>query len=72
MIWVNVDRPTRKLTIHTNPKCEYVLNKRETNCKGIEEMKRDGGWVSFDSLEKAKYYCMGVEAERGYETTTCC
>lgn len=72
MIWVNVDKPTKKLTIHTDPSCEYVLNKRETNCKGIEEMKRDGGWVSFDSLEKAKYYCKGIEIEKGYNTTTCC
>ena len=72
MIWVNVDKPTKKLTIHTDPSCEYVLNKRETNCKGIEEMKRDGGWVSFDNLEKAKYYCMGIEAEKGYDTTVCC
>ncbi len=71
-IWVNVNRPTKKLTIHTNPKCEYVLGKRETNYKGLEEMKRDGGWVSFDSLEKAKYYCKGIEAEKEYGITTCC
>jgi hypothetical protein len=57
MIWVNVDKPTKRCTIHANPNCVYVIRKRETSYKGIEKMKRDGGWLSFSTIEDAESFC---------------
>ncbi|WP_102027757.1 hypothetical protein [Salirhabdus sp. Marseille-P4669] len=50
-VWVNIDIPTRKFTIHTE--CTYTKNMKETEYKGIERLKRDGGWVSFKSKDAA-------------------
>ena len=72
MIWVNVDKPTKKLTIHTNPNCIYVLNKKETLNKGIGKLKRDGGWISFISIEEAQMHSDDIIAKRGYDIATCC
>lgn len=57
MIWVNVDKPTKKCTIHTNSDCQYVVNKRNTPYKGVGELKSDGGWLSFPTLTDAENYC---------------
>jgi len=54
--WVNVDKPTKTCTIHVKG-CEYENRKRETEYKGISKLKRDGGWLAFDSLESAQVYC---------------
>ncbi|MBO8171581.1 MAG: hypothetical protein H0Z33_06815 [Bacillaceae bacterium] len=56
MIWMNVDRPMKTCTIHADPVCPYVRKKRETDYKGVERLKRDGGWLSFDSLLEAREY----------------
>jgi hypothetical protein len=72
MIWVNLDKPTKKLTIHTNLSCIYVLNKKETPNKGIGKLKRDGGWISFTSIEEAQNYCNGIKSKKGFIVTTCC
>jgi hypothetical protein len=72
MIWVNVDKPTKKLTIHTNLSCVYVLDKKETPYKGIEELKRDGGWISFNDEDEAQIYCNDIINKKGYKLTTCC
>jgi len=56
MVWVNIDKPTKKCTIHFG-NCTYVKNKKETKLKGIEELKSDGGWLSFDTIAKARHYC---------------
>ena len=53
MVWVNIDKPTKKITIHTNENCTYVVDKKETPYKGIEELKRDGGWISFNGEDEA-------------------
>lgn len=44
MVWMNIDKPIKKCTIHQDSSCTYVKNKKETQYKGIEELKRDGGW----------------------------
>lgn len=54
MIWMNIDIPTKICTIHSN--CSYVERKKETLFKGIHELKRDGGWKSFNSKEEAISY----------------
>lgn len=53
MIWVNVDKPTKRYVIHTSASCQYVTGMAETRYKGINELKRDGGWVAFDSRSNA-------------------
>ena len=70
MIWMNVDKPTKKCTIHTDPGCQYVLNKRETPLKGVEELKSDGGWLSFASQGDADEYRAAHFS--GYAVSTCC
>lgn len=67
MIWVNIDKPTKKITIHTDPNCIYIP-KGETPYKGIERLKRDGGWLSFSTLSEAQDYCNNLN----FNTTTCC
>ena len=51
-IWVNVDKPAAKATLHAD-RCRYVQSKHETATKGVGELKRDGGWLSFGSIEEA-------------------
>ena len=64
MFWVNVDKPTKTCTIH-NEGCQYILTS-ETPFKGIGELKRDGGWLSFTFIREAENYC-GTEWEsKGY------
>ena len=53
MVWVNIDKPTKKITIHTNENCTYVIDKKETPCKVIEKLKRDGGRISFNGEDEA-------------------
>ena len=72
MVWVNVDKPTKKLTMHTNLSCIYVLKKKETPFKGIEELKRDGGWFSFNNEDEAHIYCTDIINKKGYKLTICC
>ena len=50
-VWVNIDIPTKKFTIHTN--CQYTDRKKETLYKGIENLKRDGGWLEVRGKERA-------------------
>ena len=53
MIWVNIDKPTKRYVIHASRSCQYVVQKAETNYKGVDTLKRDGGWISFDSRANA-------------------
>lgn len=50
MVIVNIDKPLKSLTAHTNPDCTFVTRyMAETPYKGLGEIKRDGGWLQFDS-----------------------
>lgn len=53
MVWVNIDIPTKQYVIHAVHSCHYVSRQSESPYKGINELKRDGGWVSFDSKSNA-------------------
>lgn len=55
-VWLNIDKPTKKCTIHGSPNCIYVTGKAETPNKGIDELKRDGGWLRFHNEYKAADY----------------
>jgi len=63
--WVNVDKPTKTCTIHVRG-CEYENRKGETEYKGIGNLKRDGGWLSFDSLKGAQDYCKERWMKQGF------
>lgn len=54
--WVNVDKPTRMCTIHGGG-CTYEENKSETPLKGVGQLRRDGGWLSFGTREDVEEYC---------------
>jgi hypothetical protein len=56
MVWLNVDKPTKKCTLHMNDSCTYLLKKSETPYKGIGNLKRDGGWLSFADPKLASLY----------------
>ena len=71
-IWVNINRPTKKCTIHTNLSCSYVLTIKETPRKGLEVLKIDGGWKSFPIYDEAVDYCHELEKNKNYIITTCC
>ena len=53
--WVNVDLPTKRFVLH-NPDCAYVDKKVETDYKGLLQIKRDGGWLSFETSAAAEQY----------------
>jgi len=73
MVWVNVDIPTKKCVIHTE-QCNYAKRKTETRFKGIEELKRDGGWFSFPSLHQAESHCKRQWDPQGHtiKSGKCC
>ena len=47
MAWLNIDLPLETCTYHGGQGCPYVFEKSETNLKGLEDIKRDGGWKEF-------------------------
>jgi acyl-coenzyme A thioesterase PaaI-like protein len=61
MVWMNVDKPTRNCTLHSN--CTYLRNKKETQLKGVGELKRDGGWLSFKNRNEALKFYKGEYSE---------
>ena len=63
--WVNVDKPTKRCVVHREG-CRYEQDKSETSLKGINELKCDGGWFCFASLEVAEDYCRREWQARGY------
>lgn len=54
--WVNVDFPTKSCTLHAAG-CRYEQNKYPTLSKGIRQLKRDGGWLPFNSAAEAEQHC---------------
>lgn len=56
MVWLDVDQATKKCTLHMNGSCSCLQEKIETLNKGISELKRDGGWLSFIDPKLAKLY----------------
>lgn len=51
MFWLNIDLPTQTATLHRGD-CIHAEPKA-TDLKGINEMKADGGWFSFESVGEA-------------------
>jgi hypothetical protein len=54
--WVNVDKPEKRCTLHISG-CRHEMEKYNTEYKGILQIKRDGGWLSFATSSDAERYC---------------
>lgn len=68
MVWLNIDNPTKKCTLHSDSNCVYLKNKEETEYKGIGELKRHGGWLEFlKETEAREFYLAKLERYRFFE-----
>jgi tetrahydrodipicolinate N-succinyltransferase len=54
MFWLNRDISTGLWKLHVDS-CRFC-NPVETRFKGVNEMKKKGAWISFESAEEAKEY----------------
>jgi len=54
MFWLNIDRPTGVWKIHKES-CRFCVP-QETKNKGLNELKKDGGWIQKESIESAYTY----------------
>lgn len=70
-IWMNVDTPTKKCTIHRKS-CRFEREKKETLLKGIGHLKQDGGWIVFTTLRDAQNYFGREYSHKGYELSIEC
>ena len=70
MTWLNVDKPTKKCTIHDDPNCEYVVAMAATSNKGIGQLRADGGWLDFPTVAAAAQHARASWSN--YDTTQCC
>lgn len=56
-VWLDIDEPNRKLTLHTGD-CRHVWKAGRAQYKPIADRidgeGRDGRWVRFDSLDAAQ------------------
>lgn len=50
--WVNIDKPRKFYRLHLES-CPFCTSS-ETPYKGVNEMKRDGGWFQFESKAEAR------------------
>jgi hypothetical protein len=57
VVFVNIDKPTQRCTIHTNKTCGFLQNRYATPLKGIGVLKKNGGWLSFDGIVVARKFC---------------
>jgi len=69
--WLNIDKPTKKCVLHIEG-CTYEVEKEATPLKGIEEIKKHGGWLSFSSRQEALAYFKHKWASVGYELSERC
>lgn len=53
--WLNVDLPTKRSVLHAAA-CRHAHAKHDTQYKGIGQLKRDGGWLSFATPEEAQNF----------------
>lgn len=73
--WMNVDKPTKRSVLH-HAGCRHEHAKQETPHKGIGQLKRDGGWLSFPSRQDADQYFYRELRPKGFasiiECADCC
>ena len=74
MYWVHVYNPLKECVIHTG-QCYYVHSfaiGKGTQYQGVNELKRDGGWFQFESLEDAQMNYRREWKQKGYILTEQC
>ena len=54
MFWLNMDISTGLWKLHVDS-CRFC-NPVETRFKGVNDLKKKGAWISFESAEEAKEY----------------
>lgn len=64
--WMNIDKPNQRCVLHLNG-CLYEKKKKQTKLKGIRILKKDGGWLNFDSVKEAEKYFKKTWKKRGYK-----
>ena len=62
-LWLNIDLPTSIATLHVST-CQYSVNKRVSTFKGVGDLRRDGGWLSFTSEDEAESYVRSYSDRR--------
>jgi len=55
VFWLNVDKPTGAWKLHKKS-CRFC-KPNETYLKGVNHMKKDGGWFEFESYQSAYKFC---------------
>lgn len=71
-VWVDVDLPTKTCTIHGNLDCLYTVEKKETGLKGLNELRTEGGWFSFEGPQAAEDYCLRLKDKKDLKTINWC
>ena len=69
MYLVNVDFPNETCTLHRRNCGRKPL--KEPKYKGFGKMKRDGGWLSFETVEKAESHYNRKWQRQGYKWIRC-
>lgn len=58
-MWLNVDIPTKKVTIHEDD-CSYIP-KSDLKYKKLNGLLRDGGWLYFKNKEETVHECEHIQ-----------
>jgi hypothetical protein len=68
MFWMNVDRVFKKCVVHREecPWVNWITNEVRPEFKGINELRCDGGWFSFTSIEEVENDYMQKWQPTGY------
>lgn len=69
--WLNVDKPTKKCTLHTEG-CTFEKKKKGTLFKEIGDIKKHGGWMAFSTVESAQVYFKQEWNKQGFELSKVC
>ncbi len=51
--WLNIDLPTSDAKLHVKS-CRHVAAIDPTPLKGVGKLKRDGGWMVFETEQEAE------------------
>ena len=67
--WINIDIPTHAVII-VAAHCRFVKEKTATPHHGVGELRRDGGWLDFISIQEAQDMARDF-ARDGFEVKRC-
>lgn len=56
MVWMNIDKSSKKCTIYSDSDYLYFKNMNGTKYKGVGELKRGGDWLHFENIREANEY----------------